>query len=117
MTIDLSARRGELERLRARLAHAAEADDLGAATTELNVAAGDQHIADHASDTFDRELDESLEDNAEELIREIDEALTAIEAGTYGTCRACGGAIPEERLEAVPYATLCVEDRRKLEHG
>jgi DnaK suppressor protein len=119
VTVDLAARREELEQLRARLAHAAEFTDLDLAAegTELNSSAGDQHLADHASETFERELDVSLEDNAEEIIREIDEALRAIDAGSYGTCTACGRPIPEERLAAVPYATLCVDDRRKLENG
>ena len=58
---------------------------------------------------------QSLEENAAEIIREIDQALERIQQGTYGTCAACGEAIPEERLDAVPYATLCVADRRKLE--
>ena len=84
---------------------------------EINSAAGDQHIADHATDLVDRELDQSLEDNAENVIAEIDEALWRIEAGTYGTCAVCGAVIPEERLEAVPYAILCLDDKRRQEHG
>ena len=56
----------------------------------------------------DRELDESLESNAGEIVREIDRALAKIDDGTYGRCARCGQEIPEERLEAVPYATLCV---------
>lgn len=117
MTVDLAARRVELEQLRARLVHAADFADLSAEDTELSSAGGDQHLADHASETFERELDVSLEDNAEEIIREIDQALSAIAEGSYGTCTACGEPIPEERLAAVPYATLCVADRRKLETG
>lgn len=118
MTVDVAARRAELLELRVRLVHAAEFVDLANdAGGELNTAAGDQHLADHASDTFERELDVSLEDNAEEIIREIDDALRSIDAGTYGICTVCGRAIDEERLAAVPYATLCIEDRRKLEQG
>jgi DnaK suppressor protein len=44
-------------------------------------------------------------------------ALARIADGTYGTCAVCGAEIPEERLDAVPYATLCIEDRRKQEQG
>jgi DnaK suppressor protein len=84
---------------------------------ELNSAAGDQHIADHASDTLDHEMDWTLEENAEHILEEIDQALAQLDQGTYGTCTVCGRAIPEERLEAIPYATLCVEDRRKQERG
>ena len=75
---------------------------------ELSSAAGDQHLADHASEMLDREVDESLEDNAEDIVREID-------AGTYGTCVNCGKEIPEERLDAVPYAVLCLACKRDEE--
>jgi DnaK suppressor protein len=62
-----------------------------------------------------RELDEGLEENADHVLVEIDSALARIEEGTYGVCSACGGPIGEERLEAVPYATLCIEDKRAVE--
>lgn len=117
MSIDLEARRGELEALRARLTEAAGDLVNGDEPTEINSAAGDQHLADHASDMLDRELDASLGDNADEIVREIDDALARIEEGTYGTCAVCGKPIPEERLEAVPYATLCLDDRRAAERG
>ena len=79
---------------------------------ELSSAAGDQHLADHASEMVDRELDESLEENAEELVRDIDRALGKIADGTYGTCERCGTTIPQARLDAVPYATLCLSCRQ-----
>ena len=84
---------------------------------ELSSAAGDQHIADHASEMFDREVDESLGENAEVIVREIDDALARIDAGTYGTCIRCGQPIPDERLAAVPYAVLCVSCKRDEERG
>ena len=84
---------------------------------ELSSAAGDQHIADHASEMLDREVDESLGENAEVIVREIDDALSRIDAGTYGTCIRCGQPIPDERLAAVPYAVLCVSCKREEERG
>jgi DnaK suppressor protein len=118
MSTDLKIRKDELLALRERLSNAAEAVHLAEAEgSEINSSASDQHIADHASETFERELDESLEENADHVIREIDLALTKIEDGTYGTCDVCGREIPEERLAAVPYATLCVDDKRRLERG
>ena len=84
---------------------------------ELSSAAGDQHIADHASEMLDREVDESLGENAEVIVREIDDALSRIDAGTYGTCVRCGQPIPDERLAAVPYAVLCVSCKRDEERG
>ena len=118
MTIELDARRSELLDLRGRVLGAAK--DIVEGDTddgELSSAAGDQHLADHASDMLDREVDGSLEDNAEEIVREIDAALERIAAGTYGICVNCGKPIPEERLDAVPYAVLCLPCKREEEEG
>lgn len=117
MTIDLASRHAELVELRARMLSAAAdlvADDVGG---EINSPAGDQHLADHATDLVDRELDHSLGENAGNVVAEIDAALARIDDGTYGLCSKCGAAIPEERLDAVPYATLCLDDKRLQEHG
>lgn len=75
----------------------------------------DNHLADRATETFDRELDYSLEENSEQVLRAIDDALERIDAGTYGTCQNCGGRIPLERLEAIPYAQLCIDCKRREE--
>lgn len=118
MNIELDDRRTELLEMRERVLRAAQ--DIVEDDTEdgeLSSAAGDQHLADHASEMFDREVDESLEENAELIVREIDDALARIDAGTYGTCIRCGQAIPDERLAAVPYAVLCVACKRDEERG
>ena len=75
----------------------------------------DNHPGDMATSTFDRELDDTLEENVERTIGEIDAALQRIENGTYGTCVNCGEPIPADRLEAVPWATLCIDCKRKDE--
>jgi DnaK suppressor protein len=77
----------------------------------------DQHLADVATATFDREFDLGLEEDAEEVLAAIDEALTRIEDGTYGICARCGSEIAPERLRAVAYATLCIDCKRREEHG
>ncbi len=51
------------------------------------------------------------------MLAEINEALERIDAGTYGTCAACGKEIAPERLEAHPWASLCIDDARKAERG
>ena len=120
MSIDLVHQRGELLELQARLRAAAASlehelsidDESGELPTW-----GANELADHATDTFSRELDDTLEENAELILREIRLALERIDEGTYGTCSVCGAEIPSERLEAVPYATLCVEDKRRRERG
>jgi RNA polymerase-binding protein DksA len=75
----------------------------------------DNHLADTATETYDRELDYSLEENSEHVLAEIDGALKRIDDGTYGQCTNCGKQIPEERLEARPYATLCIDCQRHRE--
>ena len=67
--------------------------------------------------TLDREIDLSIEDNADHLLEAIDAALARIEAGTYGECERCGRPIDQERLEALPYATKCIECKRLEERG
>jgi len=116
--LDLDRFRGLLEGERTRLVGAIEAvnhtGSLMEESGDLASGAGD-HLADNATETFLRELDEGLEENAEHLVDEIDAALGRIEEGTYGTCTVCGKPIGEERLEAIPYAKLCIDDARKLE--
>jgi RNA polymerase-binding protein DksA len=77
----------------------------------------DNHLAETASVTLDRELDYSLEENATRALTAIDAALQRIEDGTYGICERCGKPIDPQRLEARPWATLCIEDKRKDERG
>jgi RNA polymerase-binding protein DksA len=75
----------------------------------------DNHLADTATETYDRELDYTLEENSEHVLADIDAALRRIEDGTYGTCTSCGKRIAEERLEARPWATLCIDCQRERE--
>jgi RNA polymerase-binding protein DksA len=75
----------------------------------------DQHLADIATETVDREIDYTLEEHDERLLSDIDAALGRIEDGTYGVCVNCGAQISPERLEAMPWATLCIDCKRKEE--
>ena len=99
--------RSELEQERDRLRAAIEAvnhtGSLRDETGDLSIGS-DDHIADSASETYMRELDGGLEENAEHLLVEIDAALARIDEGSYGRCVVCGRPIGAERLEAVPYA-------------
>lgn len=54
----------------------------------------------------------SIELNLIDLQSKVDNALSRIEAGSYGICERCGEAIPVARLEALPYTTLCVDCSR-----
>ena len=117
--IDTTKYRKQLEEEKARLLHAVgflEKENPGSISDELGeLAEGgiDNHLADTATAMFDREFDESLEEGAKETLVEIDAALQRIEAGTYGICEVCGKPIGAERLYALPWARLCIDDQRR----
>jgi len=97
--------------------HKENAGSLEDETGELVSGSADQHLADTATETVEREIGNTLELHDERLLGAIDAALQRIEDGTYGKCVNCGAQIPEERLEAMPWATLCIECKRKEERG
>jgi RNA polymerase-binding transcription factor DksA len=74
----------------------------------------DQHPADTASETFEREKDVSILEQLEEELAELQAALERIDAGTYGIDEVTGKPIAPERLDAVPTARTNVDhdDRR-----
>jgi RNA polymerase-binding protein DksA len=65
-------------------------------------------VADVASDDIDRKMIEALGSQDLKRLRLIDSALTRIQQGKYGLCMKCGNRIPKDRLEAIPYALMCV---------
>lgn len=75
------------------------------------------HPGDLATITLDREIDYTLEETDERVLKAIDAALRRIDEGTYGTCSSCGKAISNERLEARPWAELCIDCARKASGG
>jgi RNA polymerase-binding transcription factor DksA len=81
-------------------------------TGDLAMGPGDNHLADIATETIDREIDYTLEENSGNVLREIETALKRIDDGSFGVCVACGKPIEPERLEYLPWATLCAEDAR-----
>ena len=95
--------------------HAENPGSLEDSTGELVSSSADNHLGDLATETFDREMDYTLEDNSESVLAAIDAALRRIEAGTYGICERCGKQIGAERLEARPWAALCIDCQRETE--
>ena len=77
----------------------------------------DNHLADSATSTLNREIDYTLEENSEHVLAAIEEALRRIDEGTFGTCARCGQPIAEKRLEAIPYAIRCIDCKRLEERG
>jgi len=118
--IDTSEYRARLLEERERLVLAVdflERENPGSISDELGdiVTAGDENLGDTASATYDRELDQSLEEGAQQTLTAIDDALRKIEEGTYGTCEVCGKPIIAGRLAAMPWARLCIDDQRKAD--
>ena len=118
-TIDTDRYKKLLEDEKARLTEAVvflERENPGSIEDELGeIGSGgtDNHLGDTATATFDRELDEGLEEGVQQTIEEIDAALIRIEEGSYGVCEICGEPIGAERLSAIPWARLCIDDQRK----
>ena len=73
------------------------------------------HMADMASDSFDREFSLNIASGEQEIIYEIDEALKRIKEGKYGKCLSCDKKIPVRRLNALPYAKHCIQCQSKEE--
>ncbi len=67
------------------------------------------HMADIGTDNFEQEFTLSLMENEEGTLESIESALERIDLGTYGDCEECGVKIPKARLNAIPYAPLCVK--------
>jgi RNA polymerase-binding transcription factor DksA len=66
-----------------------------------------------ASQVFAQQRDLALRDAAERRVREVDAALGRIGAGTFGRCTSCGGPIADARIEALPWAALCIDCQRR----
>ena len=96
-------------RLRGDVSHMADAA-LKKSRSEANgdLSSMPIHMADIGSDNFEQEFTLSLMENDGGTLAQIEASLERIEEGTYGQCEECGVKIPKSRLNAVPYATLCV---------
>lgn len=117
--MDVDHVRTRLAEERERLARIKE--DLDEATgdlqeeTQQELGSYDQHQADVATETFERERDLTILDQVEGELADIEHALRRIDDGTYGSCEACGKPIGDERLEAMPAARFCLADQAEAE--
>ena len=73
------------------------------------------HMADVATDSYDREFSLGLASSERNFIYELDDALKRIEDGTFGICQDCKSLITKSRLKAVPHARNCVKCQEKRE--
>lgn len=105
---DFAAVRARLEQQRASLR-----SDIAALIAENQAPQDDagigNHIADDATEVFERERDLALQSNSQELLTQVEAAIERIDEGRYGICARCGKQIPPERLEALPYAIYDID--------
>jgi RNA polymerase-binding protein DksA len=108
----------ERERVERALANLRD-DHPGSIEDEVEEVAGtaDNHLAETATATLGREIDYGLEENSTQVLESIDAALKRIEDGTYGICTNCGKEIAPERLDAYPWASLCIDCKREAERA
>jgi RNA polymerase-binding protein DksA len=106
----------ERDRMTAAINHLHE-DNSRSLEEETEEETYDNHLADSATATLNREIDYTLEESAEHVLKAINDALQRIEDGTFGTCGRCGNPIAEDRLEAIPYANRCIDCKRLEERG
>ena len=116
--LDTNALRQKLEDERGRLTAAVQfldRENPGSLEDELGeIAAGsDNHLGDLATATYDRELDEGLEEGARQTLDDIELALRKLDEGNYGVCEVCGEPIGADRLSAIPWARFCIDDQRR----
>jgi DnaK suppressor protein len=110
MALDLAVMRKRLEEKQAEIqqhivsltANPASSEDAIQASYDV------EEREEEAVDLQETDVEQALLDNEQTLLAEVQQALARIEHGTYGICSNCGQPIPEQRLEALPWATLCV---------
>ncbi len=67
------------------------------------------HMADDATEVSEQAKTLALKRHLEGMLKEIERAMARAEKGTYGICERCKNPISEERLKAIPSATLCID--------
>ena len=110
----LAELRGELEQQRENLRKeiVEQGGDPDSDDAAIDVERG---FADSAHSTAERARLLSVMKALRSNLRWVDRALTKMELGTYGTCERCGNPIGIERLEALPWAILCIDCKQKGE--
>jgi RNA polymerase-binding transcription factor DksA len=99
-----------LERDATDVAHEALRQTGGEASGSLSNAP--MHLADLGTDNFEQEISIGLLENEGMIREQVSDALRRIEAGTYGRCQQCHKEIAAERLDALPYTSVCIDCAR-----
>lgn len=104
--------RASLERERGELLAQMADLDAEADITRWRDGGFDDDPADSGSANVERDRAQSLSTHARRMLVDVDAALGRMDDGTYGKCAICGTPIERDRLEALPYATLCMDCKR-----
>jgi DnaK suppressor protein len=108
---DLASIRSELERQRDDLRH--ELEQYGAALDSDEVAFDeDAGFSDRSHSTEERSRVIAVVRALRSNLHDVERAITKMDGGTYGVCERCGNPIAPERLEAIPWAILCIDCKR-----
>ena len=104
--------------IRARLLQERESlrtqiERLGNSTQEFGTQG--YHVIDDATWVTEQARNVALLRHEKHLLEQVERALERLSAGTYGLCEGCGASIPLARLEAIPYASLCLDCQQRLE--
>ena len=75
------------------------------------------HMADDANETSEQETMLGLQRSSERQLHQVNEALSRLDDGTYGTCANCGKTINPARLEVHPSSTLCMDCQKLSDNG
>jgi DnaK suppressor protein len=114
--LDLTIHRKRLLALRARLLGDVTQMEDNALNKDHNATTSmPNHMAELGSGNFDQEFTLGLLGNERNALDQVDAAIERIEDGSFGQCEKCGMKIPKPRLEAIPYAALCVQCASQLE--
>jgi DnaK suppressor protein len=116
MTIDLAVMRKRFEEKQAEIQQhiATLTGSLAPPEAAIQASYDVEEPEEEAVDLQETDVDQAILDNEKTLLDEVQQALARIDHGTYGICSNCGQPIPEKRLEALPWATLCVICEPKL---
>lgn len=93
------------------------AADAASSTESTENSKAPQDEAENASDVYEQDFAFITMESEEELLHKVESALRRIREGSYGTCDECNTSIPKARLEALPFADLCVKCQELEEQG
>lgn len=113
--MDTEQARQRLEEERERLLGLRDSLEEIARDSTSDLSSYDQHPGDMAPEVAERAKDQSLQENVEASLTDVEDALRRIDEGRYGICEATGEPISEERLEANPAARYTLAYQQELE--